>query len=254
MKNIIVTSGGTSEKIDEARFISNTSTGKLGSLIADEFSKYKCINKIFYICGKNSLKPNNKSINVIEINNINQLQNTIDKIISENKIHGFIHSMAVSDYKVSSLISLDDLITNVFNNIEEIKKEEDLRKLLIESFKEKNLINDSKKLTSNLYCPIMLLDNNLKIISTLRKKLPESIIVGFKLLSNVSESNLLNVAYELLIKNDCNYVLANDSSTITNDYHKGYLLNKNKEFKILNTKQEIAMEIAKEVLKGEILN
>lgn len=254
MKNIIITSGGTSEKIDEARFISNTSTGKLGSLIADEFSKFKCVNKIFYICGKNSFKPNSELVNVIEINNVQQLQNAIDKIIDQNKIDIFIHSMAVSDYKVSSLISLDYLITNIFENISEVKSEEDLRKLVFKNFNEKSLINDYKKIPSNVSNPIILLNNNLKIISTLRKKLPKATIVGFKLLSNVSESDLINVGYELLIKNNSNYVLANDSSNITEHYHKGYLINENKEFKILNTKQEIAKEIANEVLKGEILN
>ena len=36
---IIVTAGGTRERIDEVRSITNGATGRLGSLIADELSK-----------------------------------------------------------------------------------------------------------------------------------------------------------------------------------------------------------------------
>ena len=38
LKNILITSGGTSEPIDRIRSITNTSTGTLGSLIAKAFS------------------------------------------------------------------------------------------------------------------------------------------------------------------------------------------------------------------------
>ena len=55
MKNVIITSGGTREKIDEARVISNLSTGKLGSLIADEFMNCGFVKNVFYICGKKKL-------------------------------------------------------------------------------------------------------------------------------------------------------------------------------------------------------
>ena len=37
--NIIITSGGTSENIDNVRKITNTATGALGSIIANEFIK-----------------------------------------------------------------------------------------------------------------------------------------------------------------------------------------------------------------------
>ena len=37
MINILITAGGTSEPIDSVRSISNTATGRLGSLIADAF-------------------------------------------------------------------------------------------------------------------------------------------------------------------------------------------------------------------------
>ena len=36
MKTVVITAGGTSEKIDNVRKITNSSTGKLGKVIANE--------------------------------------------------------------------------------------------------------------------------------------------------------------------------------------------------------------------------
>ena len=51
MINIVITAGGTSERIDNVRKITNSSSGKLGSMIGDKISEL--INeeyKIFYVC------------------------------------------------------------------------------------------------------------------------------------------------------------------------------------------------------------
>ena len=42
--NIVITSGGTSEYIDAVRKITNSGTGKLGSIIAEQISKNENIN------------------------------------------------------------------------------------------------------------------------------------------------------------------------------------------------------------------
>ena len=39
MQKIIITAGGTSEKIDNVRKITNSSTGKLGKLIAEHLMR-----------------------------------------------------------------------------------------------------------------------------------------------------------------------------------------------------------------------
>ena len=57
LKNILITSGGTSEPIDRIRSITNTSTGTLGSLIAKAFSAADSTENIYYIHGKNAILP-----------------------------------------------------------------------------------------------------------------------------------------------------------------------------------------------------
>ena len=48
--NVVITSGGTSEPIDNVRKITNSSSGKLGCTIAEEILKLDNLDKIYYIC------------------------------------------------------------------------------------------------------------------------------------------------------------------------------------------------------------
>lgn len=65
---IVITAGGTSEYIDKVRKITNSGTGKLGSMIANELVSNENINEIFYIHTPNAVTPNiNDKIKSIEI-------------------------------------------------------------------------------------------------------------------------------------------------------------------------------------------
>ena len=55
MKKIIITSGGTSERIDNVRKITNSSSGKLGMTIANHLLEGNNDIMIYYVCSKNSL-------------------------------------------------------------------------------------------------------------------------------------------------------------------------------------------------------
>ncbi len=220
--NIVITSGGTSEDIDKVRKITNRSSGKLGSMIADEFvNKYdKNIGKIYYLCPKNAILPQiNKKIEIINITNTQSLKDKIEEILTQNKIDVFIHSMAVSDYTV-------DFVED-----------------------ENGKILDSEKISSNLNKLIIHLKQTPKIISMVKQLSPKTKLVGFKLLSNVNQDDLITAAKNLMDKNNCDFVLANDITNISKEKHIGYLINKDKKFTILQTKQEIANAIVKSVIR-----
>lgn len=51
---VIITAGGTSERIDNVRKITNSSTGKLGCTIANEILSTLEDVEIYYICSKTS--------------------------------------------------------------------------------------------------------------------------------------------------------------------------------------------------------
>ena len=66
MKTIVITSGGTSEKIDNVRKITNSSSGKLGMTIANYLLKTNDDITIYYVCSKTSLRPLNERVDIIE--------------------------------------------------------------------------------------------------------------------------------------------------------------------------------------------
>jgi predicted short-subunit dehydrogenase-like oxidoreductase (DUF2520 family) len=210
--NILITAGGTSEKIDEVRKMSNISTGRLGALIAEEFIK-KAAN-VTYICGETAVIPKGiNAQNVIKIDSVNELSDTLTDLFKRKHYDAVIHAMAVSDYRPV-----------------------------------RNL--DEKKISSDLDSLVIHMEKTPKIINTIKQLQPDTILVGFKLLVGVAEEELLNTAGELLLKNDCDFVLANDLEKIDGDNHEGFLISANKGCTRLHTKQEIASAIVHAIAPG----
>lgn len=234
--NIVITSGGTSEYIDAIRKITNSGTGKLGSIIAEQISKNENINKIFYIYTTKAILPNNNFNNIeyIETKDTNSVKLAIENVLKNNKIDYFIHSMAISDYYVDYVTNID-LITKQIDS-----------KISIENIlKNPNeTLDNSSKLSSNEDNLIIMLKKTPKIISLIKKLSPNTKLIGFKLLENVKKNYLINVARKLMIKNDCDYVIANDLTQINENEHIAYLINnKNEEIIEMKTKLEIANNI-----------
>lgn len=234
--NIVITSGGTSEYIDAIRKITNSGTGKLGSIIAEQISKNENINKIFYIYTTKAILPNNNFNNIeyIETKDTNSVKLAIENVIKNNKIDYFIHSMAISDYYV-------DYVTNIDLIAKQIDSKISIKNIL----KNPNeTLDNSSKLSSDEDNLIIMLKKTPKIIGLIKKLSPNTKLIGFKLLENVKKDYLINIARKLMIKNDCDYVIANDLTQINENEHIAYLINnKNEELIEMKTKLEIANKI-----------
>lgn len=221
MKNIIVTAGGTSERIDNVRKITNSSTGKLGMKITLELLKKYNDAKIYYVCSRNSLRPINDRVEVIEIDGTMDLKNNIENLLTQNKIDYFIHSMAVSDYMV-------DYVTN------------------LESIKNNDIkVISGNKISSNEDNLVIVLKPTPKIISIIKNISPDTYLVGFKLLDGVREEELINVAKKLRDKNKCDLVVANDLENIRKGNHKAYIIDKKDEIEEVNGKDVIAKQLVR---------
>ena len=237
--NIVITAGGTSEKIDNVRTITNNASGKLGSLIAQYFcDNYSDkLNKIYYICSPTSFKPNSNLCEIIEIIDTNDLKNFVEKVLNNNRIDCFIHSMAVSDYTVDYVTTIQELCDNI--NIKDVKN---------------SIINFSKgiketKISSSIKDLLIKLKPTPKIINLIKQISPNTMLVGFKLLDNVSEEELIDVAKNLMQKNDCDIVVANDQKNISLNYHKAFIIDSNFSITTAQTKNEIAEKLCKKIIK-----
>lgn len=231
MKKIIITAGGTSEKIDNVRKITNSSTGKLGMIIANQIIKENNNCVVYYICSKNSLRPDNKNVKIIEIEGTSDLKNKIEHFLLNEKIDVFIHSMAVSDYTTDFVTTLDKLKKELINST-------DLSGL--------ECFYDSK-IPSNEDNLVIVLKPTPKIISLIKKLSPKTYLVGFKLLDNVSKDLLINVAKNLRDKNHCDLVVANDLNNIRDGKHLAYIIDNNDVIEEAYSKDDIAKKLVKKI-------
>ena len=241
---IIITAGGTSEKIDNVRKITNSSSGKLGCIIANKLIKLneENIDKIYYICSKNSFKPNHDKIEIIEITDTSDLEMIVRKLLTINDIHYFIHSMAVSDYTVDYVTTAESLALSIKNNF---------NKNIIDLICEHNDNLSYNKISSNKENLIIKLKKTPKIISIIKNISPSTYLVGFKLLDKVSEKELINTAVKLKDKNNCNLVVANDLENIRRGNHKAFIIKTSNDYIIASGKEDIAKKIVGEMFKND---
>ena len=241
MKKIIITAGGTSEKIDNVRKITNSSSGKLGMTIANHLLVEKDDIVIYYVCSKTSLRPSGNRVHILEIEGTLDLKNTIENLLANNHIDYFIHSMAVSDYttdyvttleKIKESIKKTDNIDEVFSNIEVI---------------------GGTKISSYEDNLVVVLKPTPKIISIIKNISPSTYLVGFKLLDSVSKENLIEVAKKLRDKNKCNLVVANDLSTIRTGEHIAYIIDDKNNVQESHGKNDIAKKLVRKMFNDEKL-
>ena len=240
MQKIIVTAGGTSERIDQVRKITNSSSGKLGMNIANQFLREKQDIMLYYICSKNTLlRPTDDRVQVIEIDGTMDLKNTVHTLLVREQIDVFIHSMAVSDY-------MTDYVTTIERIKDSIRNHDDLD----EAFKQVEVLQGSKisSYEDNL---VIVLKPTPKIISMIKDLSPSTYLVGFKLLNGVSKEELIEVAKKLRNKNNCDLVVANDLETIRNGNHIGYIIDKHNTVEEACGKEDIAKKLVRRICNGK---
>ncbi len=211
-KNVLVTSGSTRGYLDAIRYITNTSTGKLGCEIALESMKHGAV--VTFIYGAGSLFPvtqdhkeiKSSQLKLIEIETNDDLINILRKKLKNRRFDAIIHAMAVADYVPAKA--------------------------------------KSNKTPSNKNEWILKLVKTAKVITIIRDLWPEALLVGFKLEVNRTKEDLVKIARKFLKKSGSNLVVANDNKSISRNSHIAYLLDADKKVSIpLKGKKVIAKNI-----------
>jgi phosphopantothenate--cysteine ligase len=229
VRTILITAGGTSERIDDVRVISNFSSGRLGLTVAQAFleSKAADVSKIYYLCDKNTPVPSDKKVEPVRTSGAQGLLDALTRLLSTEKIDAVVHAMAVSDYTVKQVTTMEAIKAGT--------EDEQSRKL------------PEGKISSEMEDLVIVLKKTPKVIGEIKKLQQDTILVGFKLLTNVDKELLIDTGYKLLKKNNCDMVLANDLTEITGDQHIGYLISQNGEYERQTTKKDIADAIVRNV-------
>ena len=177
---ILITSGGTTEKIDSVRGITNHATGTLGKYIAEAFLEKGY--QVTLVTTKEAVKPKDHPLLTVQIiTNVDSLLKTLEPLVKTHDV--FIHSMAVSDY---TPVYMTDL-----NEVEQAEHVSDLL----------NRQNTESKISSKEDYQVLFLKKTPKVISLVKTWNPDICLIGFKLLVDVSKDELFAVARESLQKN-----------------------------------------------------
>ncbi|MBD3193751.1 MAG: bifunctional phosphopantothenoylcysteine decarboxylase/phosphopantothenate--cysteine ligase CoaBC [Candidatus Lokiarchaeota archaeon] len=167
---VLVTAGPSREAIDEIRFVSNQSSGRMGIEIAKECSARGA--DVLLVNGKSTVEPPDY-LNVVNVTSTDDFINTVMKELKKNNYDMFLCAAAISDYSPTSCIE---------------------GKISSDEVKE---LNVNMRLTP-------------KIINEARSVSKKVFIVAFKAETNVSKSELIDRAYSRLKKSNANMIIAND--------------------------------------------
>lgn len=215
---ILVTSGGTSEAIDSVRSITNNSTGHLGKIITETL--LAAGHEVCLITTKRALKPEaHPNLSIREINNTKDLLLEMQERVKDYQV--LIHSMAVSDYTPVYMTGFEEVQSS--SNLEEFLSKQ----------------NHQAKISSTDEVQVLFLKKTPKIISLVKEWNPAIHLIGFKLLVDVTEDHLVDIARKSLIKNQADLIIANDLTQISAKQHRAIFVEKN-QLQAVQTKKEIA--------------
>lgn len=238
---ILITSGGTSEKIDGVRTITNMSTGRLGAGIANTLVENTFTNlEIFFLSSnKCTLPKQHRRIKVVEITDTQSVLDNMKNIIENNKIDYVIHAMAISDYTTDKVFSLDALKEAILKeDLNNVCNDEMINNIINNII----AIDNSKKISSNNDSMFVQLKKTPKIVDMIKQWDNNIKLISFKLLNGVSEEELINVAKKQLDRTNSDLVIANDLVNIKNGNHRALFVEKDK-FVVVEGKSNIANSV-----------
>lgn len=199
---ILITAGGTSENIDSVGKITNSSSDRLGAVIAEQMLQNG--HDIVYVHGEKAILPSG-CYERYAITGVRDLQQIMKHILTTQKIDVVIHTMAVSDYYV-------DYVTTPALAAMGLALEEHT-----------NADNNQ----DNEECLMVILKKSPKIIQEIKQWAPDVTQIGFKPLTNVAYEEL-DAAARKQIKTCQNLVIAcNDLQRIDKNRHPAWYIGPN---------------------------
>lgn len=217
-ETILITAGGTKESIDGIRQITNLSTGKTASTIAQYF-----IDRAYpvtYLCTEDAKLPSG-NFRKENFSNFNSLESQLKSILSSDNYSFVIHNAAVSDYSLAELNSGSESF-NEFPLNEKLSSSNN--EIVIKLKKNKKLINDIKHFSKN---------KNVKL-------------VGFKFLNGCDQNEKSNAVKKLFEESNADLVISNDYLNRVNSVQTGFEIWQNSEIvETLETSEQLAQNIEK---------
>ena len=215
--NILITSGGTKIPIDRVRHIANMSSGTFGSKIAYEALKLEHNVGFFY--AKNSKTPFTFNSNLIQLGRDNLLKemSRLESIKYDMFMYG-------SKYNEWTYDSFDTYMSELERMISQTIPDVIILAAAVSDYGVDNYVDG--KIRSKDADMTIRLKALPKVISKVKQWAPNARLVGFKLLVDSTDNELVERAYESVKANGCDMVVANDLRDIKNNAHKLIIVKK----------------------------
>lgn len=212
-KNILVTAGSTIEHIDPIRIITNLSSGKMGNAIANEANRMGANVTIVYGYGSyNHL--NSSDLSVIKVNTSEEMYNAVIEELSSKRYDIAILAAAVTDFTPEE---------------KKVTKKMDSRagKLLLSLSPTKKIVDQVKRVSKN-----------------------DIFLVAFKAEYNVSDSYIIEKAYQKLKECSGDLIIANDigrkGSEAGSDNNEVFIIDSQK--KVIHLPLQNKKDVARKLL------
>lgn len=214
-KKIVITAGGTKEKIDSVRFISNFSSGKMGIALADE--------------------AHNNGAEVVLIS-------TIAPSPQPSPPRGEGKSSYQVIY-VQSALEMKQAVEENFKDADCL-----IMAAAVADFRAKDIADSKMKKTAQDEISIDLVKNPDILKEIAARKRDNQLVVGFA----AESENVLEYAKEKIQKKGCDFLVANDISRsdigFSSDYNEVFILDKS--LNVEKVEKASKKEIAKKILES----
>lgn len=188
-KQVLLTAGGTRERIDSVRYLGNMSSGRTAATLADALAHAG--HQVTWLGTDHALQP--EAVECIEkYSDFSSLKQQLQHLLADDRYDTVIHAAAVSDFSVDSVDVADGTAANV--NGGKLSSDSDL---VIRLKRNPKLLHSLKRWSGN----------------------PSLQVVGFKLTDNENIQQRLDAVRRQLAHPSVDAVVHNDLSDISETHH-----------------------------------
>ncbi|KYG34712.1 hypothetical protein AZF08_10030 [Bacillus gaemokensis] len=212
-KKILITSGGCLEKWDQVRGHTNLAKGTIGRILAEEAMSKGA--HVIYLHGYFAEKPNatNAQLELHPFEGIIDLQDKMKSIITHEKIDAVIMAAAGSDWIVDKICD-----------------------------QEGNTLDMNGKISSDI-APIIHFQKAPKVLKQIKQWDLETILVGFKLESDINDAELIQRARKRMGQAKANLMVANSPHSLYSRAAIHHVIGEDGNVQLCKGKDETAKEI-----------
>ena len=213
--NVLVTAGGTIAPIDDVRAIANTSTGRFGAMIAEAALRRGA--NVWHLHAPGALRPFDR-LAKLDLNN--------PDLPSEfRRLVGLREEWSEVRDRCHIVPLVEGTVAEYAGRLEEILRRQEIDiaflAMAASDFAPEPIAG---KLSSDASSLVLRCRRLPKVIQAVREWSPSVYLVGFKLLSNAPEAELIRQAEDACSENRADLTVANDLSTVRAGRHTIHLV------------------------------